>query len=151
MNNTQAMKQALEALEELNYSNTTQVAREIFDAANVSLRQAIEQAAQTVSEPTHKQSLSVPANKPVAWMDEYGDVLSAAVIGGTGLRNIPLYTHPSADSQDARRMDWLESSKTLHAFCATEYGEFSYYAFQIEGYKTVRETIDDAMNGGEKA
>ena len=32
--------------------------------------------------------------EPVAWMDEYGDVLSASVVDGKGLRNIPLYTHP---------------------------------------------------------
>jgi len=32
--------------------------------------------------------------KPVAWMDEYGDVLSASVVDGNGLRNIPLYTTP---------------------------------------------------------
>ena len=30
--------------------------------------------------------------EPVAWMDEDGDVLSASVVNGTGLRNIPLYT-----------------------------------------------------------
>ncbi len=32
--------------------------------------------------------------EPVAWMDEDGDVLSASVVSGKGLRNIPLYTHP---------------------------------------------------------
>ena len=32
--------------------------------------------------------------EPVAWMDEYGDVLSASVVSGKGLRNIPLYTAP---------------------------------------------------------
>ena len=32
--------------------------------------------------------------KPVAWMDEYGDVLSADFVDGNGLRNIPLYTAP---------------------------------------------------------
>ena len=32
--------------------------------------------------------------EPVAWMDEYGDVLSASVVDGSGLRNIPLYTAP---------------------------------------------------------
>ena len=35
-----------------------------------------------------------PEQEPVAWMDEYGDVLSASVVDGSGLRNIPLYTTP---------------------------------------------------------
>jgi hypothetical protein len=35
-----------------------------------------------------------PEQEPVAWMDEYGDVLSASVVDGNGLRNIPLYTAP---------------------------------------------------------
>ena len=34
------------------------------------------------------------AQEPVAWMDEDGDVLSASVVSGKGLRNIPLYTAP---------------------------------------------------------
>ena len=34
------------------------------------------------------------AQEPVAWMDEDGDVLSASVVNGKGLRNIPLYTTP---------------------------------------------------------
>jgi len=33
-------------------------------------------------------------SEPVAWMDEDGDVLSASIVDGTGLRNIPLYTKP---------------------------------------------------------
>jgi hypothetical protein len=32
--------------------------------------------------------------EPVAWMDEEGDVLSASIVDGKGLRNIPLYTNP---------------------------------------------------------
>jgi hypothetical protein len=32
--------------------------------------------------------------EPVAWMDEDGDVLSANIVDGKGLRNIPLYTTP---------------------------------------------------------
>ena len=32
--------------------------------------------------------------EPVAWMDKDGDVLSASVVSGKGLRNIPLYTTP---------------------------------------------------------
>jgi len=35
-----------------------------------------------------------PEQEPVAWMDKDGDVLSASVIDGNGLRNIPLYTIP---------------------------------------------------------
>jgi hypothetical protein len=50
-----------------------------IDAAIAVLRQSIEQA--------EKQ-------EPVAWMDEEWDVLSASVVDGNGLRNIPLYTAP---------------------------------------------------------
>ena len=39
-------------------------------------------------------ALAQPEQEPVAWMDEYGDVLSASVVSGKGLRNIPLYTAP---------------------------------------------------------
>ena len=35
-----------------------------------------------------------PEQEPVAWMDKDGDVLSASVIDGNSLRNIPLYTAP---------------------------------------------------------
>ena len=35
-----------------------------------------------------------PEQEPVAWMDECGDVLSASVVDGSGLRNIPLYAIP---------------------------------------------------------
>ena len=41
-----------------------------------------------------REVLAQPEQKPVAWMDEYGDVLSASVVDGSGLRNIPLYTAP---------------------------------------------------------
>ena len=33
--------------------------------------------------------------EPMAWMDKHGDVLSASVVNGKGLRNIPLYTTPT--------------------------------------------------------
>jgi CRP-like cAMP-binding protein len=36
---------------------------------------------------------AVLEQKPAAWMDEYGDVLSASIVNGKGLRNIPLYAH----------------------------------------------------------
>jgi len=48
--------------------------------------------------------------------------------------------------KDAERMDWLESSKEHHAFCHTFNGEYRYYAHQLEGYATVRETIDAAKD-----
>ena len=35
-----------------------------------------------------------PEQEPVAWMDKDGDVLSASIVSGKGLRNIPLYTTP---------------------------------------------------------
>ena len=35
-----------------------------------------------------------PEQEPMAWMDKDGDVLSASVVSGKGLRNIPLYTTP---------------------------------------------------------
>ena len=35
-----------------------------------------------------------PDQEPMAWMDKDGDVLSASVVNGKGLRNIPLYTTP---------------------------------------------------------
>jgi hypothetical protein len=41
-----------------------------------------------------KEALAQPEQEPVAWMDKDGDVLSASVIDGNGLRNIPLYTTP---------------------------------------------------------
>jgi hypothetical protein len=52
----------------------------------------------------------MPKQKPVAWMDEYGDVLSASTVDGTGLRNIPLYTAPPVQPEiiaDANRYRWL--------------------------------------------
>ena len=38
--------------------------------------------------------IAQPEQEPVAWMDKDGDVLSASIVDGTGLRNIPLYTAP---------------------------------------------------------
>ena len=40
------------------------------------------------------EALAQPEQEPVAWMDEDGDVLSASIVDGKGLRNIPLYTSP---------------------------------------------------------
>ena len=41
-----------------------------------------------------ESQLAQPEQEPVAWMDKHGDVLSASVVNGKGLRNIPLYTTP---------------------------------------------------------
>ena len=41
-----------------------------------------------------ESQLAQPEQDPVAWMDKDGDVLSASVVNGKGLRNIPLYTTP---------------------------------------------------------
>ena len=46
-----------------------------------------------------ESQLAQPEQEPVAWMDEDGDVLSASVVSGKGLRNIPLYTAPPQPTQ----------------------------------------------------
>jgi len=61
-----------------------------------------------------KEALAQPAQKPVAWMDEYGDVLSASTVDGTGLRNIPLYTAPPQ-----RTWVGLTDEELLHIGVAT--------------------------------
>ena len=44
-----------------------------------------------------EKELTNPEQKPVAWMmPDYGDVLSASEADGTGIYNIPLYTHRHA-------------------------------------------------------
>jgi len=73
------MEQALEALERGRSQIIGALVQQYQDDAITSLRQAIAAA--------EKQD-------PVAWMDEYGDVLSASFVDGNGLRNIPLYTTP---------------------------------------------------------
>jgi hypothetical protein len=50
-----------------------------------------------------------------------------------------------AAQKDGKRIDWLESSNELHGFCGTGNGEYRYYCFQQDGYKTVREVIDAAI------
>lgn len=47
--------------------------------------------------------------------------------------------------KDAARLGWLESSKEAHAFCHTGYDEYRYYAPQMDGFPSVRDTIDTAM------
>lgn len=58
---------------------------------------------------------------------------------------MPHYDQVQQWKRDSERLDWLESSKYSHGFCHTGYGEYIYYAHQEDGYKTVREVIDDAM------
>lgn len=50
-----------------------------------------------------------------------------------------------AAQKDAARIDWLESSKDSHGFCHSGNGDYRHYALQMEGYKNVREVIDEAM------
>jgi hypothetical protein len=60
-------------------------------------------------------------------------------------REMELMARVAELEKDAARLDWMESSETNHGFCHTQWGEYRYYAHQLEGYKTVRETIDAAM------
>ena len=46
------------------------------------------------------RSLKPNLQEPAAWSDEDGDVLSASVVSGKGLRKIPLYTHPAPMRKD---------------------------------------------------
>ena len=50
----------------------------------------------------YKEALAHPEQEPVAWMDKDGDVLSASIIDGNGLRNIPLYTTPPQRTEQER-------------------------------------------------
>ena len=50
--------------------------------------------AKLVAEKAIKEALAQSEQEPMAWMDKDGDVLSASVVSGKGLRNIPLYTTP---------------------------------------------------------
>ena len=47
--------------------------------------------------------------------------------------------------RDSERLDWLESSEDSHGFCHAGYGDYIYYAHQEEGYPSVREVIDAAV------
>ena len=63
-----------------------------------------------------------PEQEPVAWMDECGDVLSASVVDGSGLRNIPLFTAPPkcewvglTDKEMEEAMDyWSDPSRSAY-------------------------------------
>jgi len=57
-------------------------------SSNLDMTGYIAELARTAIEQAEEQG------EPVAWMDEDGDVLSASIVDGTGLRNIPLYTKP---------------------------------------------------------
>ena len=48
----------------------------------------------TTFEQLFKEALAQPEQEPVAWINKDGDVLSASVVNGKSLRNIPLYTIP---------------------------------------------------------
>ena len=65
-----------------------------------------------------------PEQEPVAWMDEDGDVLSANIVDGKGLRNIPLYTTPPQRTwvglTDEDRNDCLVSADPCEALAEPE-------------------------------
>ena len=79
MTKDEALKMALEAIEYVHDTGDTQT----FDMCYAKPALA-----------AIKEALAQPEQEPVAWMDEDGDVLSASVVSGKGLRNIPLYTTP---------------------------------------------------------
>ena len=54
----------------------------------------LEHFAKLVAEKAVKEALAQAEQEPVAWMDKDGNVLSASIVDGKGLRNIPLYTTP---------------------------------------------------------
>jgi hypothetical protein len=64
--------------------------------------------------------------EPVAWMDEYGDVLSASVVDGSGLRNIPLYTAPPQPKPEQELVAWRNAAiRVGEDLCSV--GPFGYY------------------------
>jgi hypothetical protein len=101
MNEREALKLALEALDCI-YSPLH--VREITKVGNAmkAIKEALAQPEQEPDDLTIAYMTGFhdgkntpqrkPEQEPVAWMDEYGDVLSANVVDGNGLRNIPLYT-----------------------------------------------------------
>ena len=56
-----------------------------------------------------------------------------------------LFDQLETAQKDAARIDWLESSKESHGFCHSGHGDYRHYALQQDGYKNVREVIDEAM------
>jgi hypothetical protein len=125
MTHTEALKLALEALEEAWYHvgtfQPTEKAIDLYDKAKTAIKEALAQPEQEeikgvvmrcadydialpvidiregrvlVGQVSITPKPKEPEQEPVAWMDKDGDVLSASVIDGNGLRNIPLYTTP---------------------------------------------------------
>ena len=89
-----------------------------------------------------EEVLAQPDQEPVAWMDEYGDVLSASVVDGKGLRNIPLYTAPPP-------RQWVglteEEYKNIR-YGSDESGELyvSYTSYdEGDGYEEIEIYVDD--------
>ena len=68
--------------------------------------------------------MAQPEQEPVAWMDEDGDVLSASIVDGKGLRNIPLYTNPPQ-----RTWVGLTDEDRLRLWLKTESEDVDRYAF----------------------
>jgi hypothetical protein len=69
--------------------------------------------------PDATKMVAQPEQEPVAWMDKYGDVLSASVVDGKGLRNIPLYTTPPQ-----RTWVWLSQEDFAEACQMAERGNY---------------------------
>jgi hypothetical protein len=70
-----------------------------------------------------------PEQEPVAWMDKDGDVLSASVVNGKGLRNIPLYTTPpqrKTFNHHEFGYWWFEYGSGLHPLEGEDQEEHSY-------------------------
>ncbi len=51
-----------------------------------------------------------------------------------------------AAQADAARIDWLDTRTESHGFCSTGRGEYRYYAFQKDGYASVRAVIDAQLS-----
>ena len=85
MTRDEALKMALEALER---SVATCFDQRSHDEVMGRPEHFVNKAIDAIKEALAQEQ------EPVAWMDEYGDVLSASVVSGKGLRNIPLYTAP---------------------------------------------------------
>jgi len=76
--------------------------------------------------------------KPVAWMDEYGDVLSANVVDGNGLRNIPLYTTPP-------KREWV--GLTEEEITEIRLKSFDSIATNHEVYEAIEAKLREKNNG----
>ena len=77
--------------------------------------------AKLVAEKAIKEALAQSEQEPMAWMDKDGDVLSASVVSGKGLRNIPLYTaspqrKPLTDEEIAEVAERMEATDAASSF-----------------------------------